>query len=880
MKRRNAVCLLVAAMLAAVPAYGQEKFTAPATPRVTYNFNPGWKFMKEESPGAIAGAEAAGFDDSKWADVATPHSFNETDSFRTIISHGGGDRGTWKGTVWYRKHFTVPAGAAGQKVFLEFEGMRQAADIYLNGKQVGLYENGVTPYGIDLTAGLNAGGDNVLAVHLDNRTTYKEKSSGTNFEWNANDFNPDHGGINRPVWLHVMGPIHQTLPLFYGLQTTGVYVHAGNFDIGGKKADVTVESQVANESGERATAGLTTYIVDAQGVVRAKFDADPVDMVAGEKTVVQATGALSGARFWSPEDPYLYKVYTVVTVDGKPVDVAETTTGFRKTAFKGGAGTGGVYINDKPVYLTGFAQRSSNEWAGLGGGYPAWLHDYTAKMIRDDHANYVRWMHVSPQVVDVQACDKFGIVEVCPAGDKERDVQGRQWEQRLEVMKAAMVYHRNSPSILFWEAGNTVVTPEHMQQMVAIRKDLDPEGGRVMGTRGDSNNAANSAISGVAEYYGVMIGQDRGTEGLKGEKDIFRGFSAERRDRAPIIETEDFRDEAGRRFWDDYSPPHFGFKKGTNDTYAWNQETFAIASIERWTAYWDHRIFLKDPEKARWAGYASIYFSDSNADGRQDSSEVARVSGKVDAVRLPKEIYFAHQVMQNSSPQVHIIGHWTYPEGTKKTMYVVANTPSVELLLNGKSIGKSDKPVAVDFDRASKVAGIRPREGGGFLFAFENVAFTPGTLRAVGMKGGEAVASYELKTAGPAAGLKLTPSVSPQGLVADGEDVALFDVEAVDANGERCPTDEARVDFEVSGPAVWRGGYNSGLTDSTNNSYVLTECGINRVAIRATTTAGAITVTAKREGLKPATATVASKGIEVKGGLSKEILAGLPSPVK
>jgi beta-galactosidase len=539
-----------------------------------------------------------------------------------------------------------------------------------------------------------------------------------------------------------------------------------------------------------------------------------------------------------------------------------------------------VYINDKPVYLTGFAQRSSNEWAGLGGGYPAWLHDYTAKMIRDDHANYVRWMHVSPQVVDVQACDKFGIVEVCPAGDKERDVQGRQWEQRLEVMKAAMVYHRNSPSILFWEAGNTVVTPEHMQQMVAIRKDLDPEGGRVMGTRGDSNNAANSAISPVAEYYGVMIGQDRGTEGLKGEKDIFRGFSAERRDRAPIIETEDFRDEAGRRFWDDYSPPHFGFKKGTNDTYAWNQETFAIASIERWTAYWDHRIFLKDAEKARWAGYASIYFSDSNADGRQDSSEVARVSGKVDAVRLPKEIYFAHQVMQNPSPQVHIIGHWTYPEGTKKTMYVVANTPSVELLLNGKSLGKSDKPVAVEFDRASKVAGIHPREGGGFLFAFENVTFVPGTLRAVGMKDGKEAASYELKTAGPVAGLKLTPIVSPQGLVADGEDVALFDVEAVDANGERCPTDEARVDFEVSGPAVWRGGYNSGLTDSTNNSYVLTECGINRVAIRATTTAGAITVTAKREGIKPATATVVSKGFEVKGGLSKEILGGLASPVK
>ena len=129
---------------AATPA---AAYTPPQSPRATLNFNLDWKFIRED----VSGAEVPAFDDSKWTTVSTPHSFNDVDSFRKIISHGGGDRGTYKGLSWYRKHFKLPARLAGHRVFLEFEGMRQAGDIYLNGKQVGLYENGVTAYGIDIT---------------------------------------------------------------------------------------------------------------------------------------------------------------------------------------------------------------------------------------------------------------------------------------------------------------------------------------------------------------------------------------------------------------------------------------------------------------------------------------------------------------------------------------------------------------------------------------------------------------------------------------------------------------------------------------------------------------------------------------------------------
>ena len=256
------------------------------------------------------------------------------------------------------------------------------------------------------------------------------------------------------------------------------YVYPADFSIQNRTARIVVESQVRNASAERANVELSVVIVDREGTAVAKFAADSLDMVGGEKSVIEANGTLQNARFWSTEDPYLYDVYTIVTADGKLTNVNKVTTGFRKAEFKGGAGTGGVYLNDRYVYLKGFAQRSSNEWAGLGQAYPDWMHDFTAKLIRGCGGNYIRWMHIAPQRVDAEACDRFGIVELAPAGDKERAVQGRQWEQRLEVMRATMISLRNQPSILFWEAGNTGIPAAQLQQMVDLEKQWDPHGGR------------------------------------------------------------------------------------------------------------------------------------------------------------------------------------------------------------------------------------------------------------------------------------------------------------------------------------------------------------------------------------------------------------------
>jgi beta-galactosidase len=205
--------------------------------------------------------------------------------------------------------------------------------------------------------------------------------------------------------------------------------------------------------------------------------------------------------------------------------------------------------------------------------------------------------------------------------------------------------------------------------------------------------------------------------------------------------------------------------------------------------------------------------------------------------------------MFRDDPQVHIIGHWNYPAGTVKTIYVSSNCKDVELFVNGKSLGHG-------------------KNSEHYLFTFENVAFEPGEIKAIAYNDGVSAATYSIHTAGEPVALRLTPVLGPDGLLADGSDTALIDVEAVDANGERCPTVQQRVDFDCDGPAIWRGGYDSGKTNSINNKFLDIEAGINRVAVRSTLKAGKITITAKSSGLKSASVTIESSRFAKENGFA------------
>jgi beta-galactosidase len=374
---------------------------ATAADRSRYNFNVDWKMLA----GDAAGAEATAYDDSGWKTVSMPQPV---------------------GTAWYRKHFKLPAGSAGQKVFLEFEGI--SGEFYLNGKSIGRHENGAAPLGFDLTtAARPAPMENVLAARVAN-------SSAAN------------------VWLHITSKLHQTLPLHSTLNTTGVYVYASDFDIAGQSARVTAEAQVKNEFDAPRTFTFDAIVHDGEDRAIATLGGGSHTLRAGETATIEASGIVQKLRFWSWGYGYLYTVSTVLKVNGQPVDSVATRTGFRKTEFANGM----VKLNDRAIQLKGYIQQSPNEWPLVGSAVPAWLSDYSNRMTVDGNGNLVRWAPAAPSRQDVESCDRVGLLEAVPVGhaDLARDI---------------LIYNRNNPSIIFYEGGADVK---------AALDEFDSHGGR------------------------------------------------------------------------------------------------------------------------------------------------------------------------------------------------------------------------------------------------------------------------------------------------------------------------------------------------------------------------------------------------------------------
>ncbi len=464
MKKQLLAIFCSCALALQVPA------AADCSGRETYNFNSGWKLFV----GDPEGAADESFADETWKTVTLPHSWNEDDAFRLAINK------IPKGVAWYRKTFQIPASAAGKKIFLEFEGLRQADTVYLNGQEMILHENGVMAFGIDITGVVRFGEEeNTIAVRTDNGSRYTEKATGTGFQWNHSAFYVSYGGLNKSVTLHILPPVYQTLPLYTNLKTTGVYIYASQIDIPAASAVIHAESEVKNETSAPVTFEYTVEITDLDDKPVVEFPGDRLTLNPGDTKILTASRRVDNLHFWSWGYGYLYNVKTILKENGKPIDEVVTRTGFRKTEF----GNGVVKLNDRVIHLKGYAQRSTNEWPAIGSSVPAWLSDYSNRLVVEGNGNFIRWMHVTPWKQDIESCDRVGLIHVMPAGDSEKDVEGRQWEHRLELMRDAIIYNRNHPGILFYECGNKGISYEHMAEMKALRDRYDPSGGRAIGSR-------------------------------------------------------------------------------------------------------------------------------------------------------------------------------------------------------------------------------------------------------------------------------------------------------------------------------------------------------------------------------------------------------------
>ena len=897
-------------------------YTPPPSNRIDFNFNADWKFLMQDDTNAFQ----ENFDDSSWKLVSLPHTYNDN-KFREWISTRNESKGEshYYGIAWYRKHFSLDNSLAGRSVVVEFQGISLVAKFFINGHPVGIYENGVAPCGIDISDYVKFGGDNVLSVQVDNNPNVKIASYNNTKLPFGEPFNPNFGGLNRDVVLHVADRIHQTYPLYRNLGTVGTYIYATNIDTLKRAVDLNIESEVANDSKATQMLSCSAVIVDRDGNQVLTLPAVQQGVAAGQKTVFKLRSSMENIHLWSPDYPYLYKVFTIVSINGKPVDVLATSIGIRQFTF---STEHGLEVNGHPIYLKGYAPRTSMEWPCIGTPVD-WMNEYDFKLIKESNGNFVRPMHIAPKPIQVAAADKFGVVMVVPAANNEGDSKEADiWQERLDIMRDATIYYRNNPSVLFYEGCNQKLSTQHMEEMKKIRLTWDPYGGRMAGLRSNDNDSTQ----GIREFSCTM-------DGASNQPDN------------PLWDAEYARGEAPRRVWDSFTPilnPRWdgknpdpipadglnavnttskyvtggyfavasdyhrslGFNAGKGDFIGdyvrdgrldfgyfrlQSSEDMVLENLAKYWARYSRSPFVQDAATSKangvMIGGAKIIWSDSVTDGRMRDMEVARVSGAVDGARLPKEVFYGLQVAQNDKPQVYIVGHWNYPAGTVKRVYVASNAAKVKLeVLDGS--GKVIRDYGFGRNDFAQPSNDQVNH---YCYAFDNVAFQPGAIRATGYDDkGAAIATHVKSTSGTPAALKLTSIIGPNGkFFADGSDVAMFDVEVLDAKGNRCPTFEDSVDFACSGEGVFLGGYNSGIRYSTNDKHLTSgyhlnvECGINRVFVRATRKAGAFTLNVSRPGLTPASQTITSTPVTVKDGLMTqtpqlyEVMLGTePAPAK
>ncbi len=410
----------------------------PATPRTRESINMGWKFHLGDPDAEFF---AQDFDDAAWETVHLPHTLHltslgldgcEDDKFQETFMREVG---------WYRRNLRVSA-EPGKKVFLEFEGAHQATDAWVNGRHVGRFDvGGYSPFHFDITAFVVRGAANQLTLRVDNRKSEVIPPDPGPFDYIK------FGGLYRDVYLVETDPLHVTFP--WEAPDAGVHATTPTVDPVNLNGVVRVRTTVRNEYDEPCEATLTTRVVDREGVVVLRLvDAQTVD--PGREATFDQIGSIEeDLRLWTLDDPYLYRVNSLVAVAGRPVDCVENRIGFRKVEI---TNRDGLLLNGEPVKLVGMNRHQ--HYGYIGDALPNALHFKDVLQLKRLGMNVLRTAHYPQDDALIDACDELGLLVYEEAPTWITISTNSVWFDHLEQAARIMVRnHRNHPSIIVWGAG-------------------------------------------------------------------------------------------------------------------------------------------------------------------------------------------------------------------------------------------------------------------------------------------------------------------------------------------------------------------------------------------------------------------------------------------
>lgn len=681
--------------------------------------------------GGCRGAASIEWNDNDWELVQLPHDWSHRQP--RDLDNGVADFGYYlRGTGWYRKKFKLDKEDQGKQLLLEFDGIATHASVYFNGSIIERNFCGYTSFTIDITDRAYFGDrTNLLVVKVDATV-----SEGWWYEG---------AGIYRHVWLTKKDRVH--------IADRGIWVNPIK-----READnqwlTNVETTLGNERNEEVPYELVSIVEHADGRVIAE-QRNQGRLGVGQSAMVKQDLAVESPDLWDIEAPHLYKLYSVLSVEGQEVDRTLTSFGYRTIRI---CPDNGFYLNDRPIKIKGTCNHQDH--AGVGVAVPDGIQEYRIRKLKEMGSNAYRCAHHNPAPELLDACDRLGMLVM----DENRNFEStREGLRQLENM---VTRDRNHPSVVFYSLFNeeplqgTPIGRNMVERMMRAVKRLDP-----------TRPVLGAMNGGVMEQDGAAGALDIvGFNYMNNGYDKFK----EKFPHQPVIGSEtvsafstrnNYRNDTKLQVFDSFDTQKADWGNTVRESWrAVNTRKFVMGTFV-WTGF-DYR---GEPTPYEWPSVSTHF-------------------GIMDTCGFPKDSYYLYQAFWKNEPVLHIAGHWSWhgQEGELVRIMSHTNCEEVALYVNDRCIDRRNIDI---YDQ----------------YTWE-IPYEPGTLKMEGYNQGRLVAAEEIHTAGQAYTLRVEPSKAS--LKGDGRDAVAVNIYAVDREGRFVPTAGNKLSFTVQGSGVILGAGN------------------------------------------------------------------------
>ncbi|HSU57422.1 MAG TPA: beta-galactosidase GalA [Candidatus Dormibacteraeota bacterium] len=754
------VCFRRAAFSAWCATVVISQVSATASPREHLSLDANWKFhlgddwpnaLHLDKAGASTGPASAKFSDLSWRSINLPHDWAVELPFDSSAdgSHGFKALGAGfpKNSIgWYRRVFELPKEDEGKRIWLTFDGVFRDATVWVNGWLMRRHEGGYHHFREDITDVVQLGGRNIIAVRVD-----ATRTEGWFYEG---------AGIYRHVWLDKTAPI--------AIAPDGVFVRSRFKDnVPAETAAIEVETSLLNTLTNAATAVVTCEIFSPAGKSLTRLTGSRRVPPESRETL-ELEAKLSSPVLWSPESPNVYKLVTSVAVGGKIIDQKETTFGVRTVGFDP---ANGFLLNGKHYELYGTCNHQDH--AGVGTALPDALQEFRVKKLKEFGCNAIRTSHNPPTPELLGVCDRLGMLIMDESRLLGSDSENlRKWDAQIRR-------DRNHPCVAIWSVANEEFSVQDSAQGGNVARTMQNYVKRLDPTRpvtyaapeGDVFSGINSVIE--ARGWNYHPGPDVDTYHAKHPEQSNVGT-----EQGSTVSTRGIYENDQAR----------GYVSAYGNKTSWSnlpEEWWSCFAERPWLSggfVWTGFDYRGEPTPYSWPCVNSHF-------------------GILDTCGFWKDIAWYYQAWWTTNTVLHLLPHWNWPgkEGRDIRVDAFSNCKSVELVLNGKSLGKQSVTVN------SRLTW--------------QVKYEPGTLSAKGFDDtGKMISETKVETTGDPVQIQLTPD--RRIIQADSEDLSVFTVAAVDRQGRTVPVAQNKVNFSIEGAGQIIGVGNGDASSHEPDVYI------------------------------------------------------------